>query len=147
MANPQIPQGTLNKARGSVFIRELPALNVTVPFLGEDGINVAFDGNTTNYIRTATGAVTSPEPYQMVTITINLLRSQVLAELYKQRVQTNALLGDIVVNTDSSVHTPYQYTNCAIMSVRDLTINGRDAGYVVSIGGIYNINANMFNVL
>ena len=85
MANPLIPQGTLNRLAGSVIWTNFPSLTVTSSFLMPNGITLAFEGVTTEVIKTMTGIVPSPEPYQMVTITLNLLKTQVLANLYEHR--------------------------------------------------------------
>ena len=63
MANPQIAQGTLNRARGSVVVADSPELNVTAPYLGREGISTNFEGDTTARIHTLTGVVNSPEIY------------------------------------------------------------------------------------
>ena len=57
--NPLIPQGTVNRLRGSVIWNDFPQLNVTAPYLGTDGIGFSLDGESTVFLPTMTGAVTS----------------------------------------------------------------------------------------
>ena len=87
MANPQVPQGTLNRLRVSVAITQFPALNITPSYLGREMATLSFDGMVTTPIDTATGVVPSPEPYQRVTATVHLLRTQALANLWKQQLE------------------------------------------------------------
>lgn len=140
MPNPQIQQGVLNRLVASVVWTSFPSLNVTPSFLNKEGIRLAFDGESTTFLPSLTGAVISPEPYQMVTLTINLLKTQTLANLYENQRQTQSNIGDCVVRPDTTVLQPYDLTNCAIESVRELSFSGQDAGYAVTIRGYQLVN-------
>lgn len=142
--NPLVAQGTLNRLRGSVVVPNFPELNVTAPYLGEAGIGLALEGVTTTFINTMTGAVTSPEPYMIAAVTINLLRTQQLSDLYKGQMEADARIGDITVRPDAATLSQYPFTNCAIESVAPLQINGKDAGFVLTLKGYYNINNNLW---
>jgi hypothetical protein len=145
--NPLVSLGTLNRLRGSVVVNAIAALNVTAPFLGKDGISLALDGNTTSYIDVMVGSVTSPEPYQRASVTINLLRTQFLAGAYKARIELNSLIGDVTVYPDSTQFPTYQFSNCSIMSVAEVRMNGTDPGYRIQLGGIYAINSALWNLV
>jgi hypothetical protein len=145
MANPLVAQGVLNRLRGSVVFASFPSLNVTASFLGEEGIRLALEGEATTFINTMAGAVTSPEPYQVCNLTINLLKTQPLANQFKSQMEQNTLLGDCTVRADASNLSPYQLINSAIQGVRELSFNGKDAGWVVMIKGYYNINSNLWS--
>ena len=144
MANPLVDQGTLNRLKGSVVWQNFSALNVTAPFLNREGIRLALDGDATRFLPTLTGAVTSPEPYQMVTLTINLLKTQGLAAQYKRQMETQTVLGDCVVRPDTIALPPYDLVNCALESVRELSFSGEDAGFSVTVRGYYNINSSLY---
>lgn len=145
MSNPLVSQGSLNRLRASVVLPSFPELNVTAPFLGEEGIRLALEGEATTFINTMTGAVTSPEPYQLVSVTINLLKTQSLADSYKRKQETDARLGDIVVRPDTGILSPYQFINASIENVGELNFNGKVAGYAVNIKAYYPINSAAFN--
>lgn len=143
--NPLIDQGTLNRLIASVVIPDFPELNVTAGFLGEDGIGVALQGDAVLFIPTLTGAVTSPEPYMPVQVTIHLLKSQFLSSLYKEQMEADARIGTITVRPDTRSFPPYQFINTAIQSVAPLAMNGKDAGYRITIGGYYLINNDLWS--
>lgn len=147
MANPLIPQGILNRVRASIIWTSFPQLNVTAPYLGRAGISLAPEGPTTVFLPTMTGAVPSMEPYQKMTLTINLLRTQLLSNLYKQQMESSSLLGDGVVRPDIQTQGigVYQLSNCAIENYRELNFAGGDAGYMILVGGYYNINSTLFD--
>lgn len=143
--NPQIIQGTLNRLRASVVINDFPSLNVTAGFLGEEGISINPDGDAVAFLPTLTGAVTSPEPYQKITVEIHLLRTQGLANQYKAQMEKLALIGSIVVRPDSKALAAFDFVNCAIQAWGPVKSNGKDAGFMVRLGGYYLINQDLFN--
>ncbi len=140
MSNPMLPQGSLNRLLGSVIWDGFPLLTVTAPFLGTDGISLAFEGNAVTFLPTMTGNALSPEPYQMVTLSMHLLKSQPLAQIYEGQRLTNATLNTGTVYPDSPVLGPYKLFEAAIESVRELSFAGRDVNYVVTCRAFYPIN-------
>jgi hypothetical protein len=145
--NPNVTQGTLNRLRGSVVIPSYSNLNVTAPYLGRGGISIAFEGETTTMIPTMTGTVQSPMPYQMITVTVSLLKTQSLAAQWEAQRQVLSLIGDITITTDTSTLPNYTFNNCAIDNVRELNFAGEDAGYVVTLKGYYQINSSLWNLV
>jgi len=146
MASPLIQQGTLNRLRASVVYSTNPTLNITAPYLAREAISISFEGDSGLLIPTLTGGVTSPEPYQMATVTINLLKSQQLANVYKTQIETNVNVGDVAIISDAATLGDYDLTNCILKGVRDLTFDGNVAGFVVTFTGIYNINSTLWNI-
>ena len=146
MANPIVPQGTLNRLRGSLTLPAFTALNVTAPFLGKEGISITFEGVVTTPIETMTGLVMSPEPYQRVSASIHLLKSQTLANSWKRQLETLSLIGDATIKTDAATLNPYQLSNTTIYQVAPLSFDGQNAGWTVSIVGIYYINSALWNI-
>jgi len=146
MAAPLIQQGTLNRLRGSVVYSTNATLNVTAPYLASEAISIAFEGDAGMLIPTLTGGVTSPEPYQMATVTINLLKSQALANAYKTQIETNVNVGDISVIADSATLSDYQIGNCVLKGVRDVTYDGNVPGFVVTLTGVYQVNAALWSL-
>lgn len=146
MPNPLINQGQLNRIRGSVTWASNGSLNVTAPYLTKAGIRLALQGESTNFIPTMTGMVTSQEVYMPIECTINLVKTQSLANAYKTQMETLATIGDGTVRPDltSGGIGSYQIINCAIKSVRELDFSGQDAGFVVLIGGYYLVNSALF---
>ncbi len=143
--NPLIAQGTLNRLLGSIVWTNFPQLNVTASYLGKEGIRLALEGESTVFLPTMVGAVTSQEPFMMVSLTAHLLKTQPLANAYKQQMESNAQLGDGTVRPDSLALGVYPIVNCAIQSMRELSFSGDDAGFAVSMRGYYWINSNLWN--
>lgn len=142
---PNVPQGQLNRIRAAWQIPAFPALNITSPYLGKRGLSMARNGPITTSLPTMTGAVQSPEPYQPVRITAELLKSQALAAAWQAQEQNNSLLGDTTLRPDATPLVPYYITNCALENVDELTFNGEVVGYVVHATGYYLINSFLFN--
>jgi len=144
--NPGVVQGTLNRLRGSVLWSGFPQLNVTAPFLAKAGIRLAFQGKSVVYIDTLTGAVSSPEPYLHVSVSMALLKTQALADAYKDQWELLATLGDGVVRSDSKAMKPWQITNMSISEVGELTFNGEEVIYPVVCEGFYVINSALWDL-
>lgn len=144
MANPNVNLGQLNRLIASITWASFPTLNVTASFLNREGISLAFEGEATNILGAMAGTVLSPAPYQMVTCTINLLKTQGLAAQYEAQRQTNTVLGNGVVRPDALTLPPYQLINMAIEGVRELGFSGESAGYTVTTRGYILINNTLW---
>jgi hypothetical protein len=157
--NPNIQQGTLNRVKATVNIPLYPGLNVTPPYLAKEGIRLALEGNASEYFGSMTGAVPSPVPYQIATLTIALLKSQPFAQSYKLQFENSVLIGDVTVYPDVGVAAPsgvgaagtayglqqYQLRNCVLETVREMSFAGEEPIYSVTIKGYYEVNNAMFD--
>lgn len=144
MANPQVVQGQLNRLLGSVVYADFPALNVTAPYLSKEAINLAFEGETNLLIGTMVGAVTSPAPYIFATATIHLIRTQALAQAYKDQIELNTTMGSVSIVTDSTNLNAFQLNNCVLESLQEVQFDGLQAGLIVRLRGVYSTNSSMF---
>ena len=135
--NPLVAQGSLNRLKASVLWDLFPALNVTSSYLGRDGLRLSLEGNATDYLPTLTGAVTSPSPYMLCSVTINLVKSQPLANAYKAQFESNTLLGDCNVRPDTQAGGLgiYQLLNCTLEGIREMTYGGEDPTFVITARG------------
>lgn len=113
-----------------------------------EGIDMTPEGPITTMLPTMTGLVTSPEPYQMMRLVIHLVRAQALASAFKDKWESNALIGSGTVRPDvaqiGQLLSPFNIGNVAITGLNTLNFSGRDAGFVVTCTGAYNINQNLW---
>ena len=144
MANPLVPQGFLNRVRGALSVTDTPALNVSASYLAKDGISLRPDGQATDIIHTMTGTVGSQAPYQQVTLTVHLLKTQGLGESYRQRFLTDTSLGEIVVTPDATTFDNITLLNCYLVNFNELAFSGMDPAFVVTISGYMVTNDNMW---
>jgi|SRR6185312_5317996 len=143
-SNPLVAQGSLNRVQASVSIPNNTSLNVTAPFLGTEGIHMAVEGTASQMLDTMTGLVISPEVYMHGRVTIQLIKSQALADAWKTQMELDARIGTITIRPDLSPGgglSPYVFQNCAITSVRELNFTGSDPGWVVEVRGFYSVNS------
>jgi hypothetical protein len=145
MANPGVPQGTLNRLKASIIFSSFQSLNVSPSYLAPEAIDFTLEGQATAVLPTMTGVVTSPEPYQMARLTLHLLKSQAFANLWKQQQELSTLLGDCTVRPDASTIDPFQVGNCSIIGVDRMNFGGREAGFIVNIAGSYNLNSSLWS--
>ena len=146
MPNPLVAQGTLNRLRGSVVFSDSPELNVTAGFLAREAIRLALQGDAGALLGTLTGGVTSPEPYQIAEVTINLVKSAPLADRFKRRIESNVNIGNVVVYTDTDALSAYPLLNCILLGPHDLPFDGNSVSYPVMLRGIYNVNDALWSI-
>lgn len=143
--SPNVAQGNLNRLRASIIFDDYPSLNIAPSFLLPEAIGLSFGGPVTTNLPSMTGVVTSPEPYQIVTVTVHLIKAQALADLYKDQIELNSRIGNYTVRSDSTTMKPWAIVNGTITGVSPLNFGGRDAGYIVELAGTYNINSSAWN--
>lgn len=145
--NPLVDQGVLNRLRGAVTWTNFPGLNVTASFLDKDGIRLALEGEMSTQHGTLAGVVQSPEPYIPISVTINLLKTQALAEAYKAQWENNVLMGQGTVYPDVSVGgiSAFQLQNMSIQSVTDISMAGDSPRLPVVLKGFYVVNNSLWN--
>ncbi|MCO4880237.1 hypothetical protein [Paraburkholderia caribensis] len=145
--NPRVARGTLNRLRGSVQFTDFPDLNVTASNLAKAGIAIAAQGATAELIAVMTGTVPSPEPYVQLELTINILKTQALADVFKKQWEANVVVGDLVVNTDAATLSKIPLVDCAITSIPEFNFAGTDPTLAVKIQGTYEINSDLWSVI
>lgn len=144
MPNPQIPQGGLNRLIASVNFPSTPGLNVSPSFLGRNGIHFALEGKAVDILPSMVGTVTSPAPYMMFAMVLELLKSQSFSDRFKAQMESNGVIGDATVWPDSTTLTSFALKNCCLTAVRDLPFNGSDAVFAVTVEGYYEVNSGLW---
>jgi hypothetical protein len=144
MAFQFTPPGVLNRLRASVTFNDFPQLNVTSGFLTTEGIRLALEGNATDLLPAMVSLVSSPAPYLSASLTMSLVRSSALAQLFKLQVEDNTLMGLATIWPDTDVLTPFVLNNVALESVREMAMAGMEAAMVVTARGYYNVNTTFF---
>ena len=145
MANhPLATQGTLNRLRASVVVSSYPALNVSSSYMGKNFVNVEFEGDFAQLIETATGAVTSPEPYVFCNVTIDLLRTQSLSSDWLTQATTDASLGDIAIHPDTTSFQVINISDAILRSVQPGVFDGQDPVVRAMVRGVFYLNDNLW---
>src|SRR6516162_1338593 len=144
MAFQFTPPGVLNRLRASVTFNDFPSLNVTSGFLTTEGIRLALEGNATDLLPAMVSLVSSPAPYLSASLTMSLVRSSALAQLFKLQIEDVTLMGLVTIWPDTDVLTPFVLINVALESVREMAMAGMEAAMVVTARGYYNVNTQFF---
>ena len=145
MASPNFNPAPLNRLVASIIWTDFTALNVTPQFLLPEAIDITFNGNVTTNIPSLTSVVPSPEPYIAVELMVHIVRTTNLATQYKTQLETNSFLGSCTVRSDAVTLGPWNLDNMSILSINPLAFSGKDAGYVIKVGGVYSINSALWN--
>ena len=143
--NPLIPVGTLNRLRGSLLFPDNTNYNITSSFLGKSGLTWTPEGETTAMLETMTGVVTSQAPYQLCNMSVALVKSQSFADIFKQRIQTNAQLGTAIFRSDAKPLSPWTVLNVSIQNVGSIKSDGLDPDFPLTLKGYWPINSALWN--
>ena len=128
MAFQFTPPGVLNRLRASVVFSDFPSLNVTSNFLTTEGIRLALEGNATDLLPAMVSLVSSPAPYMAASITMSIVRSSTLANLFKlQLLRVTTLMGVATVWPDTPVIPVFAINNVALESIREMAMAGMEA--------------------
>jgi hypothetical protein len=144
MAQTPVPQGNLNRLLASVTVLGNSALNVISGYLAPEAIRLSFDDMATDLLPTMTGMVSSPKPYQGVTVTVALVKSTPLAVTYQRQFAISTLLGDATVIPDAANMDPYPLHNMTLETIREMNLGGTEAAMVVTLRGYREVNAGFF---
>ena len=154
--NENVAQGVLNRVAANVTFQTNGTLFAISPYyLGREGIRLTLEGNASDYFPTMTGAVPSPAPFQIATLTIALLKSQPQSNIVKAQFEKNTLIGDInvypdvssqpIIGSGATVLGLYTLHNCVLESVNAMSFAGEEPTWVMTIKGYYEVNSDMFN--
>lgn len=144
MANPQITQGVLNRVRTSVVVPNYPGLSVTAPYMGKSFAKLDFEGNFVEQIETGTGAVRSPEPFVMATLTVSILRPQSLSAAWLAQAQLDGYLGQVNAHSDSSVFPVVSLNETVIRHIDPGAYDGTDPIVRLTLRGTFYVNGAMW---
>jgi hypothetical protein len=144
MAFQFTPPGVLNRLRASVVWSDFPELNVTSGFLTTEGIRLALEGNATDLLPAMVSLVSSPAPYLSASITMSIVRSASLANLFKLQFEDTTLMGIATIWPDTDVIPVFTIHNVALESMREMAFAGMEAAMVVTARGYYNVNTGFF---
>lgn len=144
--NPQLPLGNLNRLRPSLVIPSYPALNVTASYVGKRGIRLDFASDLTQQIDVMTGVVPSPEPYVVIDMTANILKTNGLAAAWIAQIELNTFFGNITLHTDTSAYPAFNFAQCAVARMPGETFEGTEAAVDFVIRGQWIINNNLWNL-
>jgi hypothetical protein len=89
--------------------------------------------------------VSSPAPYQAVTLTMALVKSTPLAPLYQTQFQDTTLMGTVTVRPDAANMFPYPLLNMVLETVREQAYTGLEPVMVVTMRGYWLVNAGFFD--
>lgn len=149
MSFKPIDLGALNRLSASVTFVNFPELTVTAESLAKQAIKLAPEGDATKFLEVLTGIVPSPEPYQLLTVTIHLVKTLSICADYQSQFQANTLVGKCTVRPDIQPGTgglkPFDVLGTALMTPREMSFDGEDPAFVVTLRGYWYVNQDLWN--
>jgi hypothetical protein len=78
-------------------------------------------------------------------ITMSIVRSSALANLFKLQFENTTLMGVATIWPDTDVIPVFSINNVALESIREMAFAGMEAAMVVTARGYYNVNTGFFS--
>jgi hypothetical protein len=145
IGNPQVSQGTLNRIRTHVVPVSFPNLQITASYMGKDMAEITFDDVFVDQEPTGTWFVNSPRPFVMGTLSVTVLRSQSLGNLWLAQIQLNAQIGDVATYADSAPFQTITLGDCSVTGFAPGKYDGGDPGVKLTLkGGLY-VNGQLWS--
>lgn len=145
--NPRVTLGTLNRIRGSVVFPSNTSLNITSSYMTKKFVDVTFDGDFVDQIETATGIVNSPAPYVKAQATVGVLRTTGLASLFLAQVQSQAVVGQMHIHSDTSAFPSIVIHNVSIIKANPGAYDGMSGELSLTLSGIFYTNNDLWNLI
>lgn len=145
--NPNLIPGNLNRVRASVIVPGNESLNVPAQFQAKEGILVAPQTPVVTQMQGMTTIVNSEEPYQLVQITVSVIKSLAISAQYLQAIQNSPILGNITVVPDTNVLGKFNLLNAAIINWNQISMAGLQPDFTLIMQGQYNTSADLWNLL
>ena len=129
--NPTLIPGNLNRIRGTILVPGNSALNVTAPYLGKEGIVIAPQTAVVTQFQGMTTIVNSEEPYQIVNVTANVMKSLALSAAYINQIQQSPTIGQITITPDTGTMAPFTLYNVAIVNWAQISFAGTQPDFEI----------------
>lgn len=143
--NQLLALGRLNRLAASVRFPNFSQLNITAPFLTKAGIRFAQTGDGVVHIPVMIGTVPSEEPYTMVDVTVNLVKTLPLVGAFQAQQQLDSFLGPCTVRPDTQSGLGlFTIQNTTIQNPREQDFSGADAGYPLLLRAYMPLNSALY---
>lgn len=129
----------LNKLLVKAIFSDAPELNLTAFDMGEEMVNISFDENVVNRVRTATGAMGSLSIFIPVTATVSIAKSSPAFDNYKKRILSNGYIGGTLTIYDD-VNEKWVLEEVSINPQNIGALNGTIANFDFQLQGNMQVN-------
>lgn len=144
--NPNLIPGNLNRVRANVVVPGNTALNVPAQFQAKEGLVIAPQTAVVTQMQGLTTIVNSEEPYQLVQISIAVLKSIAISAAWIAQIQNSPTLGTVVLYPDTDQMAPFTLYNAAITNWNQISMAGLQADFTLMITGQFNTSADLWNL-
>lgn len=142
--HPTVTQGTLNRLRASIVVPSYSNLNASSSNMGKNFTTVEFDGDFALLLETATGAISSPEPYVMANVTVDLLRTQAVSGAWLAQGQTQSEIGNVQIHPDTTAFPVITINDTIIRNVHPGEYDGQNPVVRLDLRGVFYLNNNLW---
>lgn len=145
--NPNLIPGNLNRVRASIIVPGNEILNIPAEYQAKEGIVIAPQSAVVTQMQGMTTVVNSEEPYQLVQITVSVIKSLAISAQYLEAIQNGPVLGNITVVPDTNVMGKFNLLNAAILNWNQVSMAGLQPDFTIIMQGQYNVSNDLWNLI
>jgi len=144
---PNLIPGNLNRVRASIIVPGNATLNIPAQFQAKEGIIVAPQTPVVTQMQGMTTIINSEEPYQLLQITVSVIKSLAISATYLDAIRNSPILGDITVVPDTTTIPKFTIFNAAILNWNQISMAGLQPDFTLTIQGQYSISNDLWSLL
>lgn len=138
----------INISAVSVIFPDDAELNLTAYDMGENLVELNFEGDVVNRLKVAFGTNASANISIDATANIQIRKLSAASDTWHNRVWKRAIIkglsGTCIITDD--VGKEYKLEACSI-GIDNISANGQDASYTFSVKGIITVNEDLWGVI
>lgn len=129
----------LNKIYTKAIFSEDATLNVVAKDMGEAQISLALEDSVVKRLGTATGTVGSLSIFVAAQVTISILKTSPVTDLFLSRAQKNGYIGGSLTIYDDT-NRPWTLTDVSLNTAQFPDANGSDPAISIVLDGNCQVN-------
>ena len=145
--NPNLIPGNLNRVRANVVVPGNITLNIPAQFQAKEGLVVIPQTAVVTQMQGLTTIVNSEEPYQMVQISISVIKSLAISGAWINQIKNSPTIGTMTVYPDTDAMPAFTLYNCAITNWNQISMAGLQADFTIMITGQFNVSNDLWSLV
>jgi hypothetical protein len=145
--NPNLIPGNLNRVRANLVFPENTTLNIPAQFQAKEGLVVIPQTPVVTQMQGMTTVINSEEPYQLVQVSISVIKSLAISATWISQIQNGPTVGTMTVYPDTSAMAPFTFYNCAITNWNQISMAGLQPDFTIILQGQFNTSNDLWNLV
>lgn len=144
--NPNLIPGNLNRVRANLVFPTNQTLNIPAEYQAKEGLVIVPQTAVVTQMQGLTTIVNSEEPYQLVQVSISVIKSLAISATWINQIKNSPTVGTMTAYPDTTAMPPFTLYNCAITNWNQISMAGLQADFTIQITGQFNVSADLWSL-